>query len=719
MRKAAITVGIVFAVFLVASLVFWATFDINQYRGTIQAQLQNALARPVTLGQMRLGLFPPSFQVDKLSIADDPAFENPKPFVQAERLSVSVGLFSLLRGKVVVTSLNLHQPVVELIKNQQGIWNYASLGAKEPLEPPASGQPESRTGSFSLESLSIRDGQVTLSDRQAGSPRTTYGPIDLELEDLAADKPFSLDVSFRLPGEGHQGVRLQGTGGPIPPGNVAATPFHATLDLNDVSLAALQQFLKEPVRADIQGVISGQTKIHVEPGTLAAAGSLEVEKARVRGVDLGYPVTAQYRVINDLKSGVLNIGEAIVKLGATAVNLTGSIESKRTPPRLGLQLKANGLSLAEAARLASAFGVAFSPDMAVKGRLDADLRITGTTDKPVLNGNLSAADVQVSGKDIPEPVQIKAVNFALTPSEIRSNNFEIVSGPTKVRSNIAVSQYSSAAPSLDARLEAPNAQLPAILGIAKAYGVKALDTLTGSGVLNLNMRLSGPVESLAGDSVLRALNGDATIDFSKLRFTGANLSQEISKVAGFLKPVGSAGRFTDISKMAGKITVTNGIAQTQDLKASLDVGTIGVTGKADLVSQVLDLRVNAVVGQAISRQVGGNAIGGFMKTALANSQGELVIPLIVTGSFQEPKVLPDASSFAKMRLQGLLPSSSNPAAGLSGLLGGLLGGKGGTQPQQGQKLQQQKQPPAQDALNQLLEGLSGTKKKDKESNPPK
>jgi len=114
MRKAAIVIGILVAVSIIACLVFWATFDINRYRGTIQSQLENRLGRPVVLGQMHLSLFPTRFQVDKFSIADDARFGNPKPFVQAEQFRVSVNLLPLLRSRLVVTSVSLSRPVVEL-----------------------------------------------------------------------------------------------------------------------------------------------------------------------------------------------------------------------------------------------------------------------------------------------------------------------------------------------------------------------------------------------------------------------------------------------------------------------------------------------------------------------------------------------------------------------------------------------------------------------------
>jgi hypothetical protein len=92
-----------------------------------------------------------------------------------------------------------------------------------------------------------------------------------------------------------------------------------------------------------------------------------------------------------------------------------------------------------------------------------------------------------------------------------------------------------------------------------------------------------------------------------------------------------------------------------------------------------------------------------MTTALANNQGELVVPAIVTGTFQNPKVMPDVQKMAQMKLKGLIPSGDNPLGAGSSMLGGLLGGKKG---QPGTPGQQQQQNP----VNQVL-GLFGQKKK--------
>ena len=69
--------------------IFVATFNPNDYRGTVQTKLEQQLGRKVTLGNMELGLFPLRFRVYNLAIADDPRFGT-RAFVQTQELSVSV-----------------------------------------------------------------------------------------------------------------------------------------------------------------------------------------------------------------------------------------------------------------------------------------------------------------------------------------------------------------------------------------------------------------------------------------------------------------------------------------------------------------------------------------------------------------------------------------------------------------------------------------------------
>jgi hypothetical protein len=121
------------------------------------------------------------------------------------------------------------------------------------------------------------------------------------------------------------------------------------------------------------------------------------------------------------------------------------------------------------------------------------------------------------------------------------------------------------------------------------------------------------------------------------------------------------------------------------------------------------MHLTAVLGNGVSQAVGGKEIGGILNTALSNSKGELVVPVLVTGNMAHPIVTPDAGAKAKMKLSNLLPSTGDPSKfttgkGIGGILGGILGGQ-----QQQQQTQQQQQPP-ENPLNSILDQFKKKKK---------
>lgn len=992
MRKLGIAVLVIVVLLVAAALIIPHVVNINSYHDQIQTQLQKKLGRQVSLGEMSLSLFPPSFQVANAQIGEDKSFNSNRAFANVDKLSISVKLMPLLHKDVEIKSLQLDRPHIELIRNPAGEWNFATLGQEgkptpsqtapattpqAPQQAPAPSESKKPAGQIELSNLSINDGQVAITDLQKHQSRAVYDHIDLSVNDFAPDQEFSMKIAAHLPGEGKQAIYLEGKGGPIQQADLLNTNFNGTLRMDQVSVSAIDKFLNSQSLNGIDALLSGDAKVSNAKGKMGSSGSIKLDSPKIRNVNVGYPITLDYDVADDLKTDVIQINRGNLKLGSTPISIAGTLNTQPTPAQIDVKLTASNASIAEAARLASAFGVAFNQGMDVNGQISADITAKGAATQPSMNGQLSARNLVMSGKDLPQPVKVNAIDLSLTPETIRSNDFTATTGSTSVTVNFALSQYTGSNSNVNASLKAANARLGEVLNIAQAYGVSAVDGMSGDGALSLDAHVQGPVKnpsalnfsgtgklqnasiktpsltkpvgirnadlrfsqnsailenlaasvgqtnatgaltlknfaapqvqftlnadkvnvaelqqlmvatppanprtasndfwrvvpranaavpkpnqpsmittmtgngtisagsvqyddlllnnvhsnvtldhglihlnpisadvyngketgsitidarpaqpvfnvnlktekvdanklissvsslkqtlygllnsnvnasfsSSSADSIARSLNGSLALNLSNGKIANLDMLNQLASVGKFLGSSLTAPKgFTNVAQLSGNFDVKNGVANTKNLKAMIDGGTLAATGLINLADQSLNMHVTAVLDKAMSQQVGGTGIGGYMNTALANNQGELVVPVILTGTFQHPQVSPDVQQLAQMKLKNLLPTSKNPGALTSGLVGALLGNKGqagggteGAQPSGGLggivgaitgKQQNQQQPaqqnapavgnnsgqqqqqdnPLGNALGQLLQGKK--KKQDQQKQAP-
>ncbi len=936
MKKLMIVAIAVVVLAVVAMFCLPLFVDINQYRGEILTQLQDRLHRQVQLGAMSLGVFPLRVEVKDVSIAEDPRLASKLPFAQVGEMDISIKLLPLLTKSVAIDSLTLKRPQIELIKEAAGAWNFASLGqapatpaaAPAPAPTPAATAakpPTSSGGSFSLDKLKIADGQIAVTDLQQHRPREVYDHIDLTVEDFAPDKQFSIDLAAHVPGRGAETIALTGKIGPINQAEMPATPFDGKLKLNEVSLAGAQKFLNNAALEGTDAMLSGSTDLVNAAGKMAAKGSLKISDAVVHNVSVGYPITADFDLTDDLKNDALTIKQGDIKLGSTPLSVNGTLNTHATPGTANLNISAKDASIEDAARLAAAFGVAFSPDAKLTGKLSANVHAEGPTSNLALNGTINGRNLEVTGKDIPQAVKVPSLDLNLTPQEVRSNPFTATSGNTTLNGQMAIAQYTSPSPTVDATIKTVNAKLDELLNIAKAYGVDAVKGMSGSGAVTLDLHATGPIKNAdainfsgsgaiqnatlktpaltqpvnlrnanlqftqnslnltnlngsvgsnnisgnltvanfqaprltfaltadklnimelqklmasdkpapakkaalswsliptadaaptpppkpsfldeatgtgtiavgsliydrtvvsnvksnvnlnhgviqlnpltgqvfggqingsitadlrhqassfavnakltgadanqlltavanskdtlygtlnanlnqtfstpASGDVTQTLNGPFSFTLTNGKLTKVDLVSEVSKIGKFGGSAASAGKgYTAISSMSGTFDVRNGLANTNDLKAALDVGSASAAGTINLVNEDLAMHLTAIMNKQFSQAVGGSSVGGMMTTALGNKNGELVVPVIIGGTMSHPKVAPDVQKLAEMKLNNIVPNAG-------GIVGALLGG---THQQPGQPAGKQAQPTQQQQqLQDALGGLFNKKK---------
>src|SRR6516164_575105 len=138
-RYVLIAVGVLIIILLALPLFINA----NSFRPTIEERLSAALGRKVQVGVLSLSIFSGSLTASNLSIADDPAFSS-SPFLTARSFRVGVEMLPLITSKTLnVTDLTIEKPELNLVRNQQGKWNFATLGGSTSVQPkaPSGGAP--------------------------------------------------------------------------------------------------------------------------------------------------------------------------------------------------------------------------------------------------------------------------------------------------------------------------------------------------------------------------------------------------------------------------------------------------------------------------------------------------------------------------------------------------------------------------------------------------
>ncbi|MBS0181802.1 MAG: AsmA family protein [Nitrospira sp.] len=220
-----ILIGLSIVVVLLIGVVLALPFliDLNKYQGQYKPIIEDALNRKVQLQDIRLTIWPRiGARVAGFAVLDDPSFGS-APFASLSSLDVGVKLMPLLSGKVEVEEITLHQPVITVIRNKNGVLNASTIGRKGVAVPekpsrapiPSTEGPLKILALLAVDQVSIDGGKLTYRDLSAAKP-TEYVVQDMELllQDVRLGRTprlhfGSLVQPFNLP------VKLDGSFGPL------------------------------------------------------------------------------------------------------------------------------------------------------------------------------------------------------------------------------------------------------------------------------------------------------------------------------------------------------------------------------------------------------------------------------------------------------------------------------------------------------------------------
>jgi uncharacterized protein involved in outer membrane biogenesis len=173
-RTTLIVVGIATILLLALIFVAPALINVDRYRPRVIAYLQEKTGMQVEIGRLALTFFPVTIHIDHIGVKNPPIFP-PGYVVQVARIDAELSVGALLHRQVVIKSLVLEDPVLNLASDPDGPWNFENPQSKVstnafPLGP--------------ISSVKIKRGLVIASNLL---PSDAAGPIFFEAHEISCE----------------------------------------------------------------------------------------------------------------------------------------------------------------------------------------------------------------------------------------------------------------------------------------------------------------------------------------------------------------------------------------------------------------------------------------------------------------------------------------------------------------------------------------------------
>ncbi len=403
MKRALLILAVVIGVLVVLVIAAPFLIPVNQFRPAIEEKASEALGRKVGVGNMSLSLLSGSLSAENLSIGDDPKFSK-SAFLTAKSLKVGVEMMPLILSRSLhVTGVTIENPEVTLLRNSTGLWNYSSLGAaaakSQPRQTAKTSKPDSSgvPSDVSVQKLELKDGRIIVGAENS-QRRSTYDHVNVTATDVSFTSKFPVTVTADLPSGGK--FKLDGTAGPIDPEDSSLTPIDAKLNVTSLNLASTG-FLD--ASAGLGGLLDLDATLSSKNGEAETKGTAKLSKALLvaGGSSASVPVTVNYQTRYNLRKGAGILEPCTLKIGNAAAHLNGTYESSGEATVVNIKLDAQNMPAKDLEAFLPALGVNLPKGASIQGgTMNANLTISGPTNKLVTTGNVGLFSAKLAGFDL-------------------------------------------------------------------------------------------------------------------------------------------------------------------------------------------------------------------------------------------------------------------------------------------------------------------------------
>jgi uncharacterized protein involved in outer membrane biogenesis len=417
-------------------------------------QAEQALGRKITVGEVEATLWSGlGVRLSNFAMADDPAYGT-EDFVRTRDVQVNLKFWPLLRKEMQVKRVILHDPVMRVIRNRAGDFNFSTIG-KDNNKEKKSAAPEERkqraakdqaSSALLVSLVDISGGDLRYIDRKDGTD-LQLRQLDLKVADLDFNQRFSVELAAAVYAD-KQNLNISARVGPRPAGgDWSRVPLDGEVDVDTLDLTRLRTALPKLGHAlskdlDLSGVV--RVKDLKFKGTLkdlGVNGEIEGTQSALRygksfnkpaGVPLIFSTQARYdgnKVVlrkSYLKLHTLELASAgDIQLGdATVLNLT--TDSK--PASLdGWNKIFPGIERYQ-----------------LKGTMEFQATVRGKVGKgsaPEVQGLLTLKNASAQPPDFPKPIENLDTRIKFTGQRADISDMTLSLGQSRIRLSAAVEKF--------------------------------------------------------------------------------------------------------------------------------------------------------------------------------------------------------------------------------------------------------------------------------------
>jgi len=644
LKWSAVVVVALLVVVIGGLLIIPRFIDVNRYKPDLEKYVLETTGRELSVGgDVQLSLFPwAGVSFSDLRLGNSPAFVE-KDFLTVKSFDVRVKLWPLLAKQVEVDRLVLSEPRLSLVTNKDGSvsWDFGSKPTQTPPSAPA--EAASKTG-LPIESLlvgevSVQNGRILMIDHGKGSRQEIAG-LNVALRDLSFDRPVRLTFSAAV---NQKPLSAEGRFGPL-----GKIPGQGPVPL-ELTAEAFGQ-LKLKVKGTAENLlVAPLARIEMEVAEFSPRGLLAV-------IGQSLPPTADPKVLEraSLKARVnadakaVALSDAVLVLDDSNLNITAKA-TEFTKPNIAFDLRLDHINIDRYLPPKPVASAGQPPAGQPAGPPPQKTDYTPLR-KLVLDGNATIGKLtvaQATAEEVNLKITAKDGVLSLDPFSMKLYQGTAV-GKTAVN-------LRGESPATEVQINLDKVQINPLL-----KDLAGKDVLEGATQGRVALSASGEDPA----RIKRSLNGKGSLTLNDGAIVGvdlANMVRNVKAAFGAEAKTGSKPR-TDFAELIVPFTLENGVFHTPETSLKSPLLRLLAEGRADLVKETLDFRVDPKL------------VGTIKGQGDEKDRTGIGVAVMVSGTFANPSFRPDLEGLAKDRLKQAISPTEGGSAPLKERAGELIKG---------------------------------------------